>query len=117
MTRHAWFLAVAMFLGGSWLRAQSPCHVPPRAGFFDRMCPAGGCHPYGGGLLHWWNPRCFPRYCAPDDYWRKPLPQVCRPACPCDFSCASEVYYLPGNEPSGSRQSATEVGGPAASRD
>ncbi|MHC5544956.1 hypothetical protein ACYOEI_42515, partial [Singulisphaera rosea] len=28
------------------------------------------------------NPNCFPRWCGPDDYCRKPLPNLCRPAFP-----------------------------------
>jgi hypothetical protein len=48
----------------------------------SRLGPAGGWHPYGGGLLHWWNPHCFPRYCSPDDYCRKPPPRVCWPPYP-----------------------------------
>ena len=50
--------------------------------FLQRMHPVGGWHPYGGGLLHWWNPHCFPRQGAPDDYCRKPLPRVCWPPYP-----------------------------------
>jgi hypothetical protein len=42
----------------------------------------GGCDPYGGGLLHWWNPHCFPSGGAPDNYCRKPLPKVCWPPYP-----------------------------------
>jgi hypothetical protein len=44
-----------------------------------RLRPAGGWNPYGGGVLHWWNPHCFPCQGAPDDYCRKPLPRVCWP--------------------------------------
>jgi hypothetical protein len=49
-----------------------------------RMRPVGGWSPDGRGLVHWWDPHCFPRPCGPDDYDRKPLPYVClRPrACP-----------------------------------
>jgi hypothetical protein len=43
--------------------------------------PAGGCNPYGGGLFHWWDPQCFERPCGPDDYCRKPFPNVCRQRC------------------------------------
>jgi hypothetical protein len=46
-----------------------------------RLAPAGGWNP-GGGLLHWWNPHCFPRYGGPDDYCRKPPPKVCWPPYP-----------------------------------
>jgi hypothetical protein len=44
--------------------------------------PAGGWHPYGGGLLNWWPRHCFPRCGAPDNYCRKPLPNVCWPPYP-----------------------------------
>jgi hypothetical protein len=44
--------------------------------------PTGGWCPYGGGLLRWWPPHCFPCVGAPDDYCRKPLPAVCWPPYP-----------------------------------
>lgn len=47
-----------------------------------RIGPAGGWCPYGGGLLRWWGPHCFPRCGAPDDYCRKPLPRTCWPPYP-----------------------------------
>jgi hypothetical protein len=47
--------------------------------FLGRLRPVGGCNPDGRGLFHWWNPNCFPRSCGPDDYCRKPMPNVCRP--------------------------------------
>lgn len=53
---------------------------PPEGHFLHRCRPVGGWNP-GGGLLHWWNPNCFPRWCGPDDYCRKPPPNVCRPYC------------------------------------
>jgi hypothetical protein len=56
--------------------------VPPPQSFLQRLNPAGGWNPYGGGLLHWWNLDCFPRSGTPDDYCRKPLPRVCWPANP-----------------------------------
>jgi hypothetical protein len=46
--------------------------------FLGRLRPVGGCNPDGRGLFHWWNPHCFPRPCGPDDYCRKPMPNVCR---------------------------------------
>ena len=54
----------------------------------QRFHPVGGWHPDRGGLLHWWNPRCFPRCGGPDDYCRKPPPQVCWPPYP--------AYYIFG---------------------
>ncbi len=32
----------------------------------NKIRPAGGWNP-GGGLLHWWDPNCYPRWCGPDD--------------------------------------------------
>jgi hypothetical protein len=55
---------------------------PPRGHFLQRIRPSGGCNPYGGGVIHWWNPHCFPCQSAPDDYCRKPLPRVCWPPYP-----------------------------------
>jgi hypothetical protein len=59
---------------GRWEPAQ------PHA--LGRLAPAGGWHPDGGGLFHWWDPHCFPRCGAPDDYCRKPPPKVCWPPYP-----------------------------------
>jgi len=58
--------------------------APPEQGrsWLHRLGPAGGWHPYGGGLLHWWPSPCFPCGGAPDDYCRKPLPRVCWPPYP-----------------------------------
>jgi hypothetical protein len=53
-----------------------------RPHFLGRLRPVGGCNPDGRGLFHWWNPHCFPRSCGPDDYCRKPMPNVCRPSAP-----------------------------------
>jgi hypothetical protein len=56
---------------------------PPRRHFLQRIHPAGGWDPYGGGIFHWWNPHCFPCQTVPDDYCRKPLPRVCwQPSAP-----------------------------------
>src|SRR4051794_17708559 len=57
-------------------RAQGPAS---RASFLQRVGPVGGWFPYGGGLLHWWDPHCFPRWGGPDDYCHKNLPPVCWP--------------------------------------
>jgi hypothetical protein len=72
--------ACAQAIGGEH-GGSDPCQQP----FIQRLQPVGGWHPDGGGLFHWWNPQCFPRYCAPDDYCRKPPPSVCRPAYPCYY--------------------------------
>jgi hypothetical protein len=53
---------------------------PDRPRLLQRMAPVGGWFPYGGGLLRWWNPHCFPRCGGPDDYCRKTLPLVCWPS-------------------------------------
>lgn len=79
------FLALLLFsaTAGSRACAEEPANCEPtQPGFLQRVAPAGGWFPYGGGLLHWWNPHCFPCYCGPDDYCRKPLPCVCWPAYP-----------------------------------
>lgn len=60
---------------------EPPC-CPPQENFLQRLHPVGGWHPDSGGLLHWWNPHCFPRCGAPDDYCRKQLPCVCWPSYP-----------------------------------
>lgn len=92
--RFVWVLSVVLFVGASGRCAEPPCCEPPRQCFFERVCPAGGCNPYGGGVLHWWQRRCFSWCFGPDDYCRKPLPKVCRPACPCEPCRGSgEIYY------------------------
>jgi hypothetical protein len=55
---------------------------PGHPSFLRRVGPVGGWHPDGGGLWHWWNPHCFPKCGGPDDYCRKPSPQVCWPPYP-----------------------------------
>ena len=50
-----------------------------RPHFFGRIGPRGGWNPDGRGMFHWWNPHCYPRCYGPDDYCRKPWPNVCRP--------------------------------------
>jgi hypothetical protein len=74
------FLALIV---GSWASGgEPPCDERSGLGFLHRLGPSGGWCPYGGGLLHWWNPHCFPRCGAPDDYCRKKLPCVCWPSYP-----------------------------------
>jgi len=86
MRHQVWIgtLVVAL-IGGSGLLAEPPCPEPSHDSFLQRLGPVGGWHPYGGGLLHWWNPRCIPCCGAPDDYCRKKLPCVCWPAHPAYF--------------------------------
>jgi hypothetical protein len=77
--------AIALFLAAiaaGELRADPPGSNCCQGAFVDRMKPRGGYFPYGGGLLHWWNPCCFPHCGFPDDYCRKPLPNTCWAACP-----------------------------------
>ena len=84
MRRHAWIgiVAITLSAGGQGLRAELPCCEPPQDCFLKRLGPIGGWHPYGGGLLNWWPRHCFPCGGAPDDYCRKPLPNVCWPPYP-----------------------------------
>jgi hypothetical protein len=84
MSRNVVWIGVfflALIAGARGLGAE-PCVEAPQDGFLKRMCPIGGWHPYGGGLVHWWDPHCFPCGGAPDDYCRKPLPRLCWPAYP-----------------------------------
>jgi len=75
---------VAMLVGAS-ARAKGGEAYETRPGsprFLRRFGPAGGWHPDSGGLWHWWNPHCYPRCGGPDDYCRKPPPNVCWPSYP-----------------------------------
>jgi len=95
MKRHVW---VAIFFlsvidAGQALGGEPSCCEPTQPGFLQRLPPVGGWNPYGGGLLRWWPPHCFPCYGAPDDYCRKPLPRVCWPPYP--------SYYRWGLPPEG----------------
>jgi len=54
----------------------------------NECAPVGGWFRYGGGLLSWWPSCCFPSCGAPDDYCRKPLPNVCWPPYSADFTWA-----------------------------
>jgi hypothetical protein len=78
----AWALVLALgscaqAVGGEYWHPE-----PYREGVLQRFHPVGGWHPDGGGLLCWWNPHCFPRCAGPDDYCRKPPPNVCWPPYP-----------------------------------
>jgi hypothetical protein len=72
IARTGGLLVALMFLGTA--RGGEPCCPPPEGRFLDRIRPVGGCDPYGGGLLHWWNPHWFPHSGSPDAYNRKPAP-------------------------------------------
>ena len=84
MKPHRWLGAFLLTLiaGGQGLSGEPQRCEPAQGGFLQRFHPVGGWDPYGGGLLHWWDPHCFPRCGAPDDYCRKPLPRVCWPPYP-----------------------------------
>jgi hypothetical protein len=93
-----WLLALTLTACSPVLGEEHGCCVPPQPHSHGQIRPAGGWDPYGGGLLHWWNPHCFPRYCAPDDYCRKPLPRVCSPPYPPYYIWAPpEIGYPPTN--------------------
>jgi hypothetical protein len=69
-------------LGGVQAGDPHACEPPDAAGWLKRWHPVGGWDPYGGGILHWWNPHCFPCAGGPNDYCRKCLPDVCWPPYP-----------------------------------
>jgi hypothetical protein len=77
-----WAVVLTLITCGQVVGGERQYSDTPQQGFLQRLHPAGGWHPYGGGLLHWWDPHCFPRCGAPDDYCRKPLPCVCWPSYP-----------------------------------
>ncbi len=78
MRRQTWIGAVLLaLLVGGWTWAGEPACCEPGPGLLHKVGPAGGWNPYGGGLLHWWKPCCFPRCGAPDDYCRKKMPYPC----------------------------------------
>jgi hypothetical protein len=89
-----WALALTLIASAPIFGGEPPNGESPHHGFLQRLHPAGGWHPYGGGLTHWWNPHCLPRYAAPDDYCRKPLPTVCWPSYPPYYNWGvSEIGY------------------------
>jgi len=77
-----WAFVLTLITNGPALGGEPAYVEPPQQPFLQRLHPFGGWHPYGGGLLHGWNPHCFPCQGAPDDYCRKPLPRVCWPPYP-----------------------------------
>jgi hypothetical protein len=108
MRRHGWIAALLVALvAAARGPAGEPAHGEPCGPcFLDRVAPAGGWFPYGGGLLCWWDPDCFPRCGGPDDYCRKNLPCVCWPRCPtCSLAPAAvppPPVHVTGKHPSGS---------------
>src|SRR5262249_12093922 len=85
MRRLGWVAALLLAIVAARCPAGEPAHAAPCDQYFlERVAPAGGWFPYGGGLLCWWDPDCSPRCGCPDDYHRKRLPCVCWPRCtPC----------------------------------
>jgi hypothetical protein len=97
MTRPAWIAAVlvALAVESPGFAGDGKSCEPAQPNWLHRWHPVGGWDPDGGGLLHWWNPHCFPRCGAPDDYCRKPLPCVCWPAYPCYYNWGSPELGFP----------------------
>jgi hypothetical protein len=89
MRRLIWIAALLLapiatgtvYAGDSCCHAQHGCE-PTESNWLKRIHPVGGWDPYGGGLLRWWDPHCFPCAGGPDDYCRKTLPNVCHPCYP-----------------------------------
>jgi hypothetical protein len=84
MRRPVWVGAalLALVAGGRGLAGEPGCCEPAPSCFLRRIAPVGGWCPYGGGLVRWWPPHCFPRCGGPDDYCHKTLPRVCWPPYP-----------------------------------
>ncbi len=74
--------AVTLIASSRGLGAEPSGCQPAQDYYLHHLRPAGGWHPYGDGLLHWWKPNCFPHASAPNDYCRKPLPRTCWPGYP-----------------------------------
>jgi hypothetical protein len=71
---------LATLAPGGLLLAGDPCGCDTtQCCSFFQFAPAGGWHPDGGGVCHWWPKGCFPCCGSCDDYCRKPLPCICRP--------------------------------------
>jgi len=79
MRRHAGIgaIAIALFAATAAHSGEPDDSKPSRSHFLHRIEPCGGWNP-GGGLFHWWDARCLPSACGPDDYCRKPFPNLCR---------------------------------------
>jgi hypothetical protein len=74
-------VVVLMLIAEGRACAEPPCCEQCAPSFLQRFAPAGGWWPCGG-LLHWWNPNCFPHCGGPNDYCRKKLPRLCWPPYP-----------------------------------
>jgi hypothetical protein len=89
---------VMLSAGVQGLGSEPHCAPPGVGDFVQRVGPVGGWDPYGGCLLRWWKPSCFPRCGGPDDYCRKPLPRVCWPPYPSYYIWGPpEVCHPPSN--------------------
>jgi hypothetical protein len=77
-----WTIALTMMTSSQALAGEPGDWEAQRPHFFSRLRPKGGWNPDGRGMFHWWNPNCYPGWCGPDDYCRKPTPNVCRPCSP-----------------------------------
>ena len=91
-------IVLALILCGQVIGGEGKTPDQPDQRFPHRMHPAGGWHPYGGGLFHWWNPHCFPCQAAADDYCRKPLPRLCWPSYPHYYGWGPPQMGYPEND-------------------
>jgi hypothetical protein len=97
MKRHAWAVALLLTLvaAARGRGGEPPDCVSSHPCCLSRLAPAGGWFPYGGGLLHWWTPHCFPHGGTPDDYCRKKLPEVCWPPYPFSYLFGTPDHHSP----------------------
>ncbi len=94
-----WAIVLPLLTCGQGFGGEEGDSDPHARHFLQRFHPVGGWNPYGGGLLHWWNPHCSPCQAAPDDYCRKPLPRLCWPHYPGHYTWAPPEHV----DPRGSR--------------
>jgi hypothetical protein len=102
--RSTWTLVLTLGTCGQAVGGERGRLDPDRRPFLQRFHPAGGWNPDGGGLLHWWNPHCFPRYSGPDDYCRKPPPNICWPPYPPYYIWGTPQFANPGTDDRQSRK-------------
>ena len=96
-----WALVLGLIASDQALGGDRGSFEPRPQHFLQRLRPVGGWHPDGGGLLHWWDPHCFPRCGGPDDYCRKPFPNLCRyPAVPACANPGLPPAFVPVSRPS-----------------
>jgi hypothetical protein len=94
-------VTIALLAGGRGWCGEPPCCEPPQECVLKRLAPVGGWHPYGGSLLHWWDPCWFPCDGGPDDYCPKPLPRLRWPVCPPDCKGGSNDLLHATGRPAG----------------